>query len=44
MIKMRDALNKISVLSVWIAENSTEQRVIEYANDITAIIQDAFEY
>jgi hypothetical protein len=43
MIKMRDALNKIKVLSEWIAENSTEQRTVEYANDIMAIIQDALE-
>lgn len=41
---MRDALNKIRVLSVWIVENSTEQKVIECANDITAIAQDAVEY
>ena len=44
MIKMRDALNKIKVLSEWIAEKSTEQRTVEYANDIIAIIQDAIEY
>ena len=42
-IKMWDALNKIKVLIEWIAENSTEHRTVEYANDIMAIIQDAVE-
>jgi hypothetical protein len=41
--KIRDALNKIGNISVWVAENCNDQQTAKYMNDIITIVQETVE-